>query len=96
MQSQPANLKEKTNRYMVMLQNALGNIEIAAEERSYLYRIADDYLIMARSYFKDGVFFMKKDDPVNALACFCYGHAWLDAGARLGVFKIEDDKLFAL
>jgi hypothetical protein len=96
MQTQPANLNEKTNRYMLMLQRALGNVTIATGERSYLNTIAKDYLNMARSYYNDGVHFMKNDDYVNALACFSYGHAWLDAGARLGVFTVEDETLFAL
>jgi hypothetical protein len=96
MQTQPANLNEKTNRYMLMLQGALGNVIIAPPERSYLHTIAKDYLNMARSYYNDGVYFMKNDDSVNALACFSYGHAWLDAGARLGVFAVEDETLFAL
>jgi hypothetical protein len=81
---------------MHMLQMALENVTIAASERSYLNTIAKDYLNMARSYYNDGVHFMKNDDPVNALACFSYGHAWLDAGARLGVFAVEDETLFAL
>ena len=96
MQTQPANLNEKTKRYMLMLQRALGNVTIAASERSYLNTIAKDYLNMAHSYYNDGVHFMKNDDQVNALACFSYGHAWLDAGARLGVFAVEDETLFAL
>lgn len=96
MQTQPANLNEKTNRYMLMLQRALGNVTIVPGERSYLNTIAKDYLNMARSYYNDGVHFMKNDDYVNALACFSYGHAWLDAGARLGVFAVEDETLFAL
>jgi hypothetical protein len=32
---------------------------------------------------------------VNALVCFSYGHAWLDAGVRLGVFKVTKTDLFA-
>jgi Uncharacterized protein conserved in archaea len=33
---------------------------------------------------------------VNALASFSYGHAWLDAGAKLGVFDVDDDILFTI
>jgi hypothetical protein len=33
---------------------------------------------------------------VNALACFSYGHAWLDAGVKLGVFKVSDEALFTI
>jgi hypothetical protein len=43
---------------------------------------------MARSYLEDGRHFRTEDDPVNALAAFSYGHAWLDAGARVGLFDV--------
>lgn len=58
-------------------------------------RVAEDYLNMATSYYSDGVHFMDAGDPVNALVCFSYGHAWLDAGVRLGVFATTDKHLFA-
>ena len=93
MQSHAANLKEKTDRYMVMFQRALRDIEVTTSENSYLNRIADDFLNMANSYYNDGMHFRKKEDPVNALACFSYGHAWLDAGARLGIFSVKDEVL---
>ncbi|MCL7474949.1 MAG: DUF357 domain-containing protein [Methanosarcinales archaeon] len=96
MQPQPANLCEKINRYRVMLESALEDIDISIGENSYLAGVADDYLNMARSYFNDGVHFVKNEDLVNALVCFSYGHAWLDAGVRLGVFAVSEDKLFAI
>jgi hypothetical protein len=46
---------------------------------------------MARSYLEDGRHFREDDDPVNALAAFSYGHAWLDAGARIGLFEVPTD-----
>jgi len=50
---------------------------------------------MARSYYADGVHFLQAGDYVNALVCFSYGHAWLDAGARLGIFRVTRRDLFA-
>jgi hypothetical protein len=96
MQSQPADLEEKTRRYMVMLEGALEEIETSVGEKSYLNRVADDYLTMACSYYNDGKYFMENGDLVNALVCFSYGHAWLDAGVRLGVFVANDERLFAV
>lgn len=96
MQSQPANLEEKTIRYMVMLERALKDIRSPVREDSYLRKIADDYLEMARSYYNDGVHFIETEDKVNALVCFSYGHAWLDAGVRLGVFTVKNPDLFAI
>jgi uncharacterized protein len=51
---------------------------------------------MARSYYNDGVHFVESEDRVNALVCFSYGHAWLDAGVRLGVFTVKNPELFAI
>ncbi|HUV81918.1 MAG TPA: DUF357 domain-containing protein [archaeon] len=96
MLSQPADIKEKTRRYMVMLKQAIEKIEMVIERQSYLGKVAEDYMNMARSYYLDGVHFMEAEDLVNALVCFSYGHAWLDAGIRLGVFKANDETLFAI
>ncbi len=60
-----------------------------------LDRIADDYYNIAQSYYADGVHFLETGDLVNALVCFSYGHAWLDAGVRLGVFTVTKKDLFA-
>jgi len=46
---------------------------------------------MATSYLEDGRHFREEDDPVNALAAFSYGHAWLDAGARIGLFDVPTE-----
>ena len=43
-----------------------------------------------------GIYFLENGDPVNALASFSYGHAWLDAGAKLGVFAVDDETLFTI
>ena len=52
---------------------------------------------MARSYLEDGRHFRDQDDLVNALAAFSYGHAWLDAGARIGLLNVpEEGHLFTV
>lgn len=96
MHFQPADLEEKTRRYRNMLEGALEEVETSVDEKSYLHKVADDYLNMARSYYNDGVHFIEKSDMVNALVCFSYGHAWLDAGLRLGVFTADREALFAI
>ncbi len=87
-------LEEKTSRYREFLERAIKDVKIVAPHP--LQDVANDYLIMAKSYYQDGVHFQEKGDMVNALACFSYGHAWLDAGARLGVFDVKDKTLFAI
>jgi len=93
---QPANLEEKVNRYETLLRKALSAFDVAPSDNTHLKRVADDYSIMAKSYYDDGVYFIQEEDLVNALACFSYGHAWLDAGVKLGVFKVSDESLFTI
>jgi len=86
-----ADLEEKTNRYEGLLAEALDAAEIAAPEGTPLADAADECEEMARSYLEDGRHFRDEDDLVNALAAFSYGHAWLDAGARIGVFDVPTE-----
>jgi len=92
-----ADLEEKTDRYETLLSAALEAAEIAPQEGTPLYEAAIDYREMARSYLEDGRHFREQGDPVNALASFSYGHGWMDAGARIGVFDVPTDgHLFTL
>ncbi|NYT19339.1 MAG: DUF357 domain-containing protein [Methanosarcinales archaeon] len=91
-----ADLNEKVERYERLLREALGKADISPIERSHMRTVAEDYKNMASSYYEDGLHFINSEDPVNALICFSYGHAWLDAGARLGVFDVDDDVLFTI
>ena len=70
--------------------------EVAAQDNSHMRKVADDFSTMAQAYYDDGRFFLEHEDKVNALACFSYGHAWLDAGVKLGVFKVSDENLFTI
>ncbi|WP_254837963.1 DUF357 domain-containing protein [Natronomonas marina] len=87
----PAELEEKTDRYESLLAEALETAEIAPPEGTPLHEVAADYEEMAASYLEDGRHFRADGDLVNALASFSYGHGWMDAGARLGVFEVPTD-----
>ncbi|WP_435095615.1 DUF357 domain-containing protein [Halarchaeum sp. P4] len=93
----PADLAEKTDRYEALLAQALEEAELVAPEGTPLAEAAAEYEEMARSYLEDGRHFREHDDPVNALASFSYGHAWMDAGARIGLFDVpEEGHLFTV
>ncbi|WP_435332999.1 DUF357 domain-containing protein [Haloarchaeobius sp. TZWWS8] len=83
-----ADLHEKTNRYHDLLSEALATCEVAPPTDTPMGVAALDCLEMAQSYLDDGEHFREHDDWVNALAAFSYGHAWLDAGARVGLFDV--------
>lgn len=84
-------IAEKTERYGRLLAEALDAAEVASPEGTPLADGADDCVEMARSYLEDGRHFQAEGDLVNALAAFSYGHAWLDAGARLGVLDVPQE-----
>jgi len=86
-----ANLHEKMDRYEGLLAEALDEAEVAVPQDSPLGEAAAEYEEMARSYLEDGRHFRAEEDLVNALAAFSYGHAWLDAGARFGLFDVPDE-----
>ena len=86
-----ADLEEKTNRYERLLSEALDAAEIAPPVDTPMGEAAAECQEMARSYLDDGRHFSENDDLVNALASFSYGHAWLDAGARIGLFDVPTE-----
>ncbi|MFW6265596.1 MAG: DUF357 domain-containing protein, partial [Halanaeroarchaeum sp.] len=62
--------------------------EVTVPPETPLGTAAAEFEEMARSYLEDGRHFRDDADHVNALAAFSYGHAWLDAGARIGLFSV--------
>lgn len=88
---------EKIARYLDITSRALGKLKIAAPERSFNRKLAEDFLEMAQSYYNDALHFRDEGDLVTAFAAINYAHGWLDCGARIGLFDVEgDDVLFTL
>ncbi len=86
-----ADLEEKTDRYGQLLTEALEAATIAPPPETPMGEAAAECYEMAQSYLTDGRHFREDDDLVNALAAFSYGHAWLDAGARVGLFDVPTE-----
>ena len=86
---------EKLKKYFSVTGKAL---EMArnAEKRQDMLSEADDFLDMASRYFSDAGHFRDKGDAVLAFAALNYAHGWLDAGARLQLFKVSDATLFTV
>ena len=57
---------------------------------------AKEVIDMVSNYLSDSKFFEEKQDLINAFATLNYAHGWLDAGARLGIFDVNDNKLFTI
>lgn len=85
---------EKINKYRTLTNKALAIAKKSiAKSRE---KEASEIIKMVSCYLSDSEYFEKKGDFVNAFACLNYAHGWLDAGARLKIFKVTDNKLFAI
>jgi hypothetical protein len=101
LESEPVSAVQLTAKhvrgYLGKTAEALEKLRLLAPTRSHLEHIAEDFLQMAEAYYDDGEHFFAQGDLVNAFACVNYAHGWLDAGARLGLWDVEeDDQLFTL
>jgi len=90
----PADDKEKLNRktmrYFQMLTFALHSLSCASENSTCLWKGAQRVLIEARNARKTGMKHCINDRRINALIWFSYGHGWLDASVRIGLFEIRE------
>ncbi len=67
-----------------------------AKKAATLQDARDDFLDMISRYISDARHFEQKGDVVNAFAALNYAHGWLDAGARLGLWDVHDNRLFTV
>ncbi len=85
---------QKLKKYFAVTKKALVQAQKALD--SSRLKEARDFLDMAQRYFDDAHYFLeKKDNAVLAFAALNYAHGWLDAGARIRLFKVNDRRLFA-
>ena len=87
--------EEKLDKYIEIAENALKKVKIIVPKNSHLEIAAKDFLDMAERYYKDALYYKNKGDYVTAFAALNYLHGYLDAGARLGIFKTNNSDLFA-
>ncbi len=86
---------DKLEQYFSITKQALDKAKVALDQ-SRLPQ-AKDFLDMAQRYYDDaGYFLHTKKDAVLAFAALNYAHGWLDAGARIGLFKVNDSRLFTV
>lgn len=85
---------EKLDKYFSITKEAL-DMAKPAMDQSRLDQ-AKDFFDMASRYYSDAHFFRGKGDYINAFAALNYAHGWLDAGARIRLFKVTCDRLFTV
>ncbi|MBD3164732.1 DUF357 domain-containing protein [Candidatus Woesearchaeota archaeon] len=87
--------REKLDRYFSVTSAAYNKAK-GSGNKTGMTRQRDDFLDMIGRYLSDARHFFSKGDYVNAFACLNYAHGWLDAGARLGIFDVNDSSLFTV
>jgi len=85
---------EKIQKYLLITKEALDKVN--GHFDSARMKDAEDFYDMASRYYSDAKHFLSKGDYVNAFAAVSYAHGWLDAGARIGLFKVKDSRLFTV
>ena len=87
--------KQKLEQYFSITKEALKKVQGHLDEERI--EQAEDFLDMAQRYYDDAKHFLiEKDDAVLAFAALNYAHGWLDAGARIRLFKVNDSRLFTV
>ncbi len=83
----------KLNKYLDLTTRALKKVKLEKGLSKTDKKRAKTYLEMSKSYLSDAKHFKKKGNWVNAFAAVNYSHAWLDAGAIIGLFDVEKDNV---
>ena len=86
--------EEKIAKYREISEKALElarkNIAKSREKQAQeIFQIVECYLSDSEHFEQEGQF-------VNSLSCLNYAHGWLDCGARLRIFNVKDNRLFAV
>lgn len=85
---------KRLDKYFDITKRALDKVK-SSDKDDERAKEAVDFLDMAERYFSDAKHFRESGNYVLALAAVNYAHAWVDAGARIGLFKVSDSELFA-
>lgn len=85
-------LAEKTSRYHALLSRALGSLSVAAEPGSCLAGPAERILFIGDTFYRQGTLLEKAGNLASALSASSYCFGWLDAGVRLGLFRVTDHR----
>ena len=86
--------KQRLKKYFDVTRKALKKVKLVERNEQINFKShADDFLLMAQSYFNDAKHFEKEGKVVLAYGALNYAHGWLDAGARIGLFDVDGDNV---
>lgn len=81
-------LGEKTARYARLLDTARAAVLQAADPATSMHDFSCRILAIGGCYASQGANYQRACVYEDALACYSYGHGWLDAAVRSGLFRI--------
>jgi len=86
--------KEKLEKYLVLTKKAFEEIKknVVVDKSND----AKEIIEMVKNYISDAKHFEEKGDIVDSFAALNYAHGWIDSGVRLGIFDVDDNKLFTI
>jgi len=87
--------QEQVNKYFAITGEAIEKVKTHELDIDRIDQ-ANDFLDMIQRYYSDAKHFYDNDKWVLAFAALNYAHGWLDAGARSGLFKVKDSRLFTV
>jgi hypothetical protein len=85
---------EKIDKYFNLTSRALAIAKKSVANNKKIQ--AHEIIQMVECYLSDAGHFKKNKDFVNSFACLNYAHGWLDSGARLRIFEVNDSNLFTV
>ena len=90
-------LEEKTLRYQRLLDTARESVACGSEPLTPAREFSERVLLIAARYSSQGAAFSRAGSCEDALTCFSYGHGWIDAAVRTGLFSVRGNReLFTL
>jgi hypothetical protein len=87
--------KEKILKYIDITKRAIEIVKKAPKNNKRLDELKD-FLEMIDCYYNDSIYFYHNKDYINAFAAINYAHGWIDAGARIKLYNVHDNKLFTI
>ena len=86
--------KEKIEKYRIITEKAFNIARKSISKGKE--KEAKEIITMVEAYLSDSKHFEKKEDLVNTFGAIYYAHGWLDCGARLKIFDVNDSSLFTI
>jgi len=83
-------IKERVEHYIAKAKPLFEKLEVITkkpEDIDWEY-LVKEFQDMTLRYWKDALYFYERGEYVNALAALEYAEGWLDAGKRIGIFKV--------